>query len=59
MTTKTPDESQTYLTGERADRWRLGKQRRDAAFGAVTEMMLEFVGFPSGRSRAGRSGWHG
>jgi ubiquinone/menaquinone biosynthesis C-methylase UbiE len=48
MTTKTPDESQTYLTGERADRWRLGKQRRDAAFGAVTEMMLEFVGFRAG-----------
>lgn len=48
MATKTPDISETYLSRDKADQWGRGKQRRDAAFGPATEMMLELVGLRAG-----------
>jgi ubiquinone/menaquinone biosynthesis C-methylase UbiE len=48
MATKTPDMSRTYLSSDKADQWGRGKQRRDAAFGPATEIMLELVGLRAG-----------
>jgi ubiquinone/menaquinone biosynthesis C-methylase UbiE len=48
MATKTPNISETYLSRDKADQWGRGKQRRDAAFGPATEMMLELVGLRAG-----------
>lgn len=46
--TKTADIKETYLSSDKAAQWGRGKQRRDAAFGAATEVMLELLGLRRG-----------
>ena len=48
MASKTPDMSETYLSGDKADQWGRGKPRRDTAFGPATEQLLDLAGVQAG-----------
>jgi ubiquinone/menaquinone biosynthesis C-methylase UbiE len=43
MTAKSADLSETFISGDRADSWRRGKQRRAETYGPATELMLDLA----------------